>query len=511
MIELGQQELSIADIEKIVIHDETVSIAALALENTREVYRKIEELALGSKVVYGINTGFGALAECLVPAEKRGILQRNVLISHAVGVGRPLEFFIAKTMLLLRLNTLVKGYSGASPTLINHLLQLLNHNFAPVVPCKGSVGASGDLAPLAHLGLLLLGEGEALTRGEQLVPAKHALKECGLAPISLGVRDGIALINGTQAMSASAVCSILEAEYLCQVADLCAASTIEAIGGHLEPFSQPIHDLKQQRGQPETAANIRWVLRDRNTHQAIKNIRTQDPYSLRCVPQVHGASKNVLWHAQETVLRELNSVTDNPIFISEGSVLTALSGGNFHGQYLALALDYLAMGVAELASISERRLENLLNPHYSNGLPAFLIENGGLNSGYMMLHVTASALVNENRVFCHPASTDSIPTSANREDHVSMGMTSANKLRHVIENTKTVLAIELLCAHQGINLRPGLSPGFGVQVAHASLRQRVPFRREDALFQSDILAANRWLDDAMTKALIRQIFAINSI
>lgn len=506
MIELGTNDLTMNELYRAIVQKEEIVIQEEALVHLAKVYQEIQKLSRGQKTIYGINTGFGALAECKIPAENQQILQRNVLLSHAVGVGDPCSFEVAQTMLLLRLNTLLKGASGASPMLIEYLLAFYRHDIAPYVPKKGSVGASGDLAPLAHLGLLLLGEGKALKKDKGEISSREALEIVGLPPLLLGVRDGIALINGTQAISANAICQIFLAQHICRLADLTAAATLEAIGGHEDPFLAEIHGLKKQIGQGETAENLRYLIRERNTKSTVANPRTQDPYSLRCIPQIHGATKHALLHVSDTIQREINGVTDNPIFVlSANEELYSLSGGNFHGQYLALGLDYLAMAIAELANVAERRIENLLNPHYSNGLPPFLMKDSGLNSGFMMLHVTASALVNENRVLCHPASTDSIPTSANREDHVSMGMTSANKLWGILENTLAVLAIESFCNHQALDLRPGLIPGISVRLWHDAFRKVVPYHEKDALFYDDLTKLLAYLRDAKTVNLVSSL------
>jgi histidine ammonia-lyase len=411
-------------------------------------------------------------------------------------------------MLLLRLNSLAQGYSGASPHLLTQLQKLLNSNCVPLIPRKGSVGASGDLAPLAHIGLLVLGIGDAYI-GHEAASAAHALKHANLSPLTLGLRDGLALINGTQAMSSVAIKALRESNHLIMLADLVAATSLDAIGGHATAFDARIHQIKPHPGQKTSAQLVEHAIRERHTTDAIKNIRTQDPYSLRCVPQVHGATRDVITHVTAIVEREINSVTDNPLFFVKDDDIDILSGGNFHGQHLALALDYLAMAVAELANIAERRLELLLNPIHSNGLPAFLIDNSGLNSGYMMLHVTATALVNENKVLSHPASTDSIPTSANREDHVSMGMTSANKLCQVIENTQAVLAIECLASHQALDFRPKNMAGLGVRDFHSAFREHVPFRSRDGLYKDDLAKTLSWLALPETRIRIREILMYN--
>lgn len=509
MIKLGDRRLNLVDIEDIVYNNMMVALSDNAAQKISLTYERVKQAAAQPKPIYGINTGFGALAETIISPSDQALLQQNIILSHAVGVGAPLDFYCAKTLILLRLNTLVQAHSGASPTLIHHLLCLLNANCAPLVPKKGSVGASGDLAPLAHLGLLLLGLGDAMINNH-VVSAEQALHHAKLVPITLGVRDGLALINGTQAMGSVALNALKQARFLEQLSDIAAASSLDALGGHATPFDTRIHALKPHHGQTRTAHLMQNLIRGRTVEQLYKNPLTQDPYSLRCVPQVHGATKDVITQVHDVIITEINAVTDNPLFFfnEDMSEFDSVSGGNFHGQHLALALDYLAMGIAELANISERRLELMLNHHHSNGLPPFLIDNSGINSGFMMLQVTASALVNENKVLCHPASVDSIPTSANREDHVSMGMTSANKLVEVITNTKTVLAIELLAAHQGLDFRPKDSPGLLIQKFHQALRAVIPFRKHDGLYGHDLQQLMAWLESKETHRLINDMVII---
>lgn len=499
MITLGKYVLTAYDIKKIACSEEKIALSSEAMQKVSSMYELIKKQALGDKVIYGLNTGFGALAEQKISALDQETLQYNIIVSHAVGVQEPLSIEAARALMLLRLNTLIRGYSGASPKLLSMLATLLNNNCAPYVPRAGSVGASGDLAPLAHMGLLLLGIGPAYYN-HKIEDAHIILKLLGLEKLKLGLRDGLALINGTQAMTALGALALLECEKLADLADINAASTLDALAGHAAPFDERIQLLKPHPGQISVAQNIRTLIKDRVVDKYTKNLLTQDPYSLRCVPQVHGASRDVLSHAWEVIMREINSVTDNPlIFISDHEELISLSGGNFHGQALALILDYLAMAIAELGSIAERRIELLLNPHSSQGLPPFLAAQSGLNSGYMMLHVTASALVSENKVLCHPASVDSIPTSANREDHVSMGMTAANKLMRVIENTKTVLAIELLASHQALDFRTPKTAGLGVQQVHKSIRSSVAFREGDGLYIKDLQQALSWINNTDLK------------
>lgn len=501
MIKLGHH-LSLDEVFDLVFCDAKAKLSDDASKKIAYNYKILSKLSKSDTAYYGINTGFGALAEKRISVNDSLKLQKNIILSHAVGVGEPLDFFCAKALTLLRLSTLAQGFSGASPNLINHLLVLLNNNCAPLVPKKGSVGASGDLAPLAHLGLLLLGIGDAF-KDNKKISAQEVLSSVGLSKLALGVRDGLAIINGTQAMTATGIVAIKECRMLLNLADLNAAAVTDAILGHLSPFDSRVHELKPHPGQILSAKNIRKALLNRDLKA--KNPRTQDPYSVRCSPQVHGTSRDVLSHVEDIIVRELNSVTDNPLIFIEENEAQILSGGNFHGQAIAMALDYLAMAIAELANISERRMEIILNPHHSNGLPPFLIDNPGINSGYMMLQVTAAALINENKVLTHPASTDSIPTSANREDHVSMGMTAANKLMQIICNTKTVLAIEMLMAHQALDHRSASVYGSGVKKVHQSLRETIAFRKEDGLYLLDLERALLWLNSSKKDQELKSI------
>lgn len=506
MKELGHQHLCLSDIEDIVFAHTPVAIAQPAIDRAHRNYRIVTANASDDRPMYGLNTGFGALAEQRITSDDQYSLQRNIILSHAVGVGEPLSVAIAKTLMVLRLHTLAQGYSGASPALLEQLVTLINRNVTPLVPCQGSVGASGDLAPLAHLGLLLLGIGDAYVDRDR-VSAEYALQQAGVAPLKLGVRDGLALINGTQAMTASAIVALKKSRRLSCIADHNALTALCVLDGHDSPFDERLHRLKPHAGQIATARNIRAALANRP--QRAINPRIQDPYSLRCVPQVHGASKDVITHVSSVTECELNAVTDNPLLFVDPHEerIDVVSGGNFHGQHMAFALDYLAMAVAELANIAERRMELLLNPHHSNGLPAFLINNSGINSGYMMLQVTAAALVNENKVLTHPASTDSIPTSANREDHVSMGMTSANKLAKVIENSETVLAIECLMAHQALDFMPSNNAS-RLATYHEAIRKLVPFRDRDGLYGEDLSTLRLWLSSTKSDQMLEDLFRV---
>ena len=464
--------------------------------------------------VYGVNTGFGDLARVRIASDRIATLQRRLILSHASGLGEPLDDETVRGMLLLRANTLARGHSGVRPQIIEALIALLDADVLPAVPSRGSVGASGDLAPLAHLALPLLGRGRVRIGGE-VVPGAEGLRRAGLAPLELGPKEGLALINGTQAMTSLLALSCLDARRLVRTADLAAALSTDALRGTDTAFDPRLHALRGYRGQRASAANLWSLMRGsaiRESHRA-GDVRVQDPYSIRCAPQVHGAVRDVLDDVEAKVVIEMNAVTDNPLVFPGGGALSGegfhagagverepthtrdrdrsrdqdryfpddaaiLSGGNFHGQPMAFAADFLAIALAELASISERRIEKLTNTAFS-GLPPFLARDAGLDSGFMMAQVTAAALVAENKVSCHPASIDSIPTSADKEDHVSMGMGAALKLRSVVANVRRVLAIELVAAAQGIELLRPLRSSGKLETVYRMVRERVAFREDD--------------------------------
>lgn len=445
--------------------------------------RIVEEALTDGNAYYGINTGFGALAQERIPPAQLDRLQRNLILSHAVGVGELVSKTITRLMLKLKIHALGLGYSGVSERTFERLLWMAEENLIPAVPDHGSVGASGDLAPLAHLSLPLLGEGAFWNEdGTGTIPARDVLEMRGVQPIELQAKDGLALINGTQFMTAYGAYALERAQRLVQWADLLAAMSLEALQGSIRPFDPRIHAIRPQPGQEEVAANVRRLLVESQILESHRGCgKVQDPYCLRCVPQVHGASRHALMHATEVVECEINSVTDNPLVFENGDIL---SGGNFHGQPVALALDYAAMALAELASISERRTYLLLEGQ--DGLPRLLMRETGINSGYMIPQYTAAALVSENKILCHPASVDSIPTSLGQEDHVSMGSIGAVKLLRVLNNVERVFAIELMTAAQALDYRLPLRPGRGVEIAHRYVREQVPHHEADDLYHLDI-------------------------
>lgn len=464
--------------------------AAAAIERSREAVEGIARAGDEAPRVYGVNTGFGALSETRIGADDVRRLQQNLVRSHATGVGPDLPNDVVRGMLLLRAQTLALGHSGVRRVVVERLLAMLERGVTPRVPSQGSVGASGDLAPLAHLALALIGEGEARYGGE-LLSAGDALARAGIAPLELAAKEGLALINGTQYMTASGALSLADATRLSIVADIAGSMSLEALKGSAHPFEDRLMQLRPHPGQARVASNLRTLLADSDIMESHKDCgKVQDPYSLRCMPQVHGASRDALGWACEVVTREMNSATDNPsVFVDAAGHADIVSGGNFHGQPVAFALDLAAIALAELGNVSERRVEQLVNPALSSGLTPFLARQSGLNSGFMIAQVVSAALVSENKVLCHPSSVDSIPSSAGKEDHVSMGSIGAKKLVAVVENVRRSLAIELLTAAQGLDQRAPLVPGGGVAAAHAAVRRVVPTLDDDRALYRDIARA----------------------
>ena len=454
--------------------------------------RNIVEDALGDGAAhYGINTGFGVLANKRISNSELATLQRNILLSHACGMGEPVPPDITRLMVQLKIQSLSLGYSGVSQTTFQQLLKLEQADVLPWVPSRGSVGASGDLAPLAHMCLPLIGRGDVWDESRtDRVSAADVLQAKGIEPIALQAKDGLALINGTQMMAAYGAFVLERTLTLQREADLLAAMSLEALQGSAVPFDERIHAIRPHPGQGVVAANIRKLLEGSEIMTSHRDCgKVQDPYSLRCVPQVHGASRDALDYARGCIETELNSVTDNPLVFAGGDIL---SGGNFHGQPLALAMDFAAIALAELASISERRTYLLLEGH--DGLPKLLMQDTGVNSGFMIPQYTAAALVSENKGLCHPASVDSIPTSLGQEDHVSMGSISAFKLLNVLQNVERVLAVELLTSAQALDFRSALAPGRGVAIAHAALRERIAHAVQDYEVRNDLETCTELLD-----------------
>jgi histidine ammonia-lyase len=479
----------IEELWHVAVHHRLVAFPDVAREAVLRSRAPIDAIVAAgdaAPAVYGINTGFGALAETRIGSADIARLQQNLIRSHACGVGPDLPEAAVRAMMLLRAQVIALGHSGVRAVCVDRLVAMLNAGVHPRIPAQGSVGASGDLAPLAHLTLAMIGEGEAHHRGE-LLPAAEALARAGIEPLALEAKEGLALINGTQYMTALGALAIRRALELCTLADIAGAVSIEALKGSARPFDARLMRVRPHPGQATVASNLRALLVDSAIMQSHLDCeKVQDPYSLRCIPQVHGASRDALDYARVVLEREIASVTDNPTVFLDGDPSAqdapgaeVMSGGNFHGQPVALALDLAAIAVAELANISERRVEQLVNPSLSTGLTPFLAPKSGLCSGYMIAQVTSAALVSENKVLCHPASVDSIPSSANREDHVSMGSIAARKLTQIVDNVTMSLAIELLAAAQGVDQRAPLRPSRAVEAAHAVLRSRVPTLTDD--------------------------------
>ena len=445
----------------------------------------VEQIVAENRAVYGVNTGFGKLSDVRIDPDKLSELQLNLVRSHSCGLGNPLSEIEARAMLLLRANVLACGLSGARSIVADTLVAMLEQGVTPVIPEKGSVGASGDLAPLAHLALAAIGEGEAFYKGERLAGAE-ALKRAGIQPLQLEVKEGLALLNGTQAMGAVGALALHRAERVTHLADVAGAMSLEALKGTPVAFDERIHAARPHAGQVAVAAHLRALLAGSEIREShLQNDpRVQDAYSLRCMPQVHGAVRDALKHARGIVETETGSATDNPLVFSEtGDVL---SGGNFHGAPLAMVFDYAAIALTDLMSITERRIDRLVNPDANENLPAFLTRQPGTSSGFMMLQVTAVALLSEAKVLAHPASVDNVPTDGGKEDHVSMGMTGATKLRSIVDLTEAATAIELITSAEGLEYRKPLAPGRGVQSAYEIVRARVPRLEADRSMSADI-------------------------
>jgi histidine ammonia-lyase len=484
-ISLGFDGMTLADLMAIARGGAQAKLTQGAEERIRKTRRLIEKWVEDEKTIYGITTGFGALSDVAISKKDTRRLQENILMSHAAGVGDPLDEEAVRATMALRIKDLARGHSGIRLETVQHLLALLNWGVCPVIPQKGSVGASGDLAPLAHLALVLVGLGEAFYKGQRM-SGSQVLSKCGLKPIRLESGEGLALVNGTQVMTAIGALPVDSAITLSKMTDLAAAMSLEVLMGSRTEFNKRIHEIRPHPGQAAAADNMERIIQNSEIITSHKDCsRVQDAYTLRCSPQVHGATKDAINYCRRVIKTEMNSSTNNPLIFSESQDF--LLGGNFHGQPVALALDFLSMAVAELANISERRIERLVNPKLS-GLPAFLVSDGGLNSGFMIAQYTAAALVSENKVLCHPASVDSIPTSANKEDHVSMGTIAARQCREIIMNTENVIAIELLCGAQALDLFTNLKPGEGTLKAYQVIRQTIPPLEKDRILSNDIMA-----------------------
>lgn len=487
------QSLRLSDVVAVAQHRARVTLGPAGRVRVQAARAVVERFVAEHTVPrYGINTGFGALAEVVIADHQIAALQTNLIVSHACGVGPALDRQVVRAMMLLRAQVLACGYSGVRPVIIDTLCTMLDKGVHPVIPCQGSVGASGDLAPLAHLALVLIGQGEAEFEGE-VAPGADAMARAGISVVQLQAKEGLSLINGTQAMTAIAVLALERATRLCQTVDVAGAMTVEAQLATDKAFDDRIVQLRPYPGAVQAASNFRQLLAGSPlvaSHAGPEDHKVQDPYSIRCMPQVHGAVRDALAFVRQTLAVEINAVTDNPlIFPSETGPdhhAAILSGGNFHGQPVAIACDLARIALVSLASMAERRIEQLVNPALNSGLPPFLARNSGLNSGFMIAQVTAAALVSESKGLCMPASIDSIPSSANKEDHVSMGPIAARRFADVVANAETVIAIELLCAAQGIDQRAPLQPAAGTGAAWRRLRQDVAVLEQDRVLYRDI-------------------------
>lgn len=482
---LDGNSLTLESFKDIVEKGATVSLAPKAREHVQKSRAHVEKAIQSGEKIYSINTGFGYLSKVSIPTEKQDELQVNLLRSHAAGVGDPHSEVETRGILLLRTNVLAKGYSGVRPELVDTLIEMLNKKVHPLIPCKGSVGASGDLAPLAHLALVLIGEGEAIYEGKRL-SGKDAMAKAGIKTIKLAPKEGLSLINGTQQMTALGALTLLKAEELVDLADLVCSASLEGVLGTPRAFKAWVHETRAYPGQTHSAKLLRGFMEGSEIYNSHKNCdRVQDPYSFRCAPQVHGAIRDLLTFVRKTLSVELNAATDNPLVHPDTGEL--ISQGNFHGQPVAFALDILGMALSEIGSLSERRTAKLIDPSFSE-LPAFLVKNEGVNSGFMMPHVTAAALVSESKLLTHPSSTDSIPTSNEKEDHVSMGPFAARKAKQILGNTQHIVAIEALAASQALDFRRPLKPGKGPQFLYGAVRKLVPTLESDRAMTPDIEA-----------------------
>ncbi len=506
MIKLDGNSLNLQGFVDIAVHQQKVSLAEEAKEKIQESRDLVERYVNEERVAYGITTGFGKFSDVAISKEETEDLQRNLIISHACGVGNPFSEEESRGIMLLRANALAKGYSGVRIKTIETLINMLNEGVHPIIPEKGSLGASGDLAPLSHMVLVMIGEGEAVYQGKRMT-GKEAMDQAGIETITLTSKEGLGLINGTQAMTSVGALTLHKAIVLAKMSDISSALSIEALNGITDAFDPKLHEVRPHKGQINTASNLRRLLDSSKLTTRQGEIRVQDAYSLRCIPQIHGATKDTLRYVLEKVEIEMNSVTDNPVIFTEEDHV--ISGGNFHGQPMALTFDYLGIAMAEVANASERRIERLVNPQLS-GLPAFLTEKGGLHSGFMIAQYSAAALVSENKVLAHPASVDSIPSSANQEDHVSMGTIAARKARDIVFNSSRVLGIELMAAAQGIEFHEHKELGLGTEPAYNTIREVLTPLKEDRILYKDINIASELIDnEKILQAVEKSIGALS--
>jgi histidine ammonia-lyase len=502
-LHINGNDLTLEDAREVAVEGRPALLAPDAREAVDRARDVVEALVASNQVSYAITTGVGKLSDVRIAGDQIRELQVNLVRSHSVGVGDPLSLPETRAMMLLRANSLAKGYSGVRAVVIDTLCEMLNRRVTPLVPSQGSVGASGDLAPLAHLALALIGEGECLDEKAARIPGADALRRAQIKPLVLEAKEAVSLINGTQAMLAVGTLALLAAETLVDSADVIGALTLDALRGTDVAFDERIHRVRPHTGQIKTAANLRRMLEGSQIRESHRECgRVQDAYSLRCIPQVHGAVRDTLAHCREVFETETNSAVDNPLVFTGVNAAAVLSGGNFHGEPVAFALDFLAIALSALAGISERRIERLVNPALNEGLPPFLAPEAGLNSGFMMPQVTAASLVSENKVLAHPASVDSITTSGNKEDYVSMGMTAAIKLRRVVENTRNVLAIEAIAAAQALDFVASLKTSPRGQKAHDAIRAVCPRMEKDRAMYGDFAKVAQVIADRKLSAIL---------
>jgi len=481
---INNQRLTMEDVVNVARFNFKIELGEDAKKEIHTARAIVDKFVDTGVVSYGITTGFGKFSDVIISKEDANDLQKNLIISHACGVGEPFSEEIVRAMMTLRINSLTKGHSGIRLLTVEKLVELLNKKVHPMIPEKGSLGASGDLAPLSHMVLTMLGLGEAFYQGKRM-DSLEALKLAGIEPLPyLTSKEGLALINGTQAMTAVGVMTIYDATNLSKISDIVGALTMEALTGITCALDPRVHEIRGHSGQIDTAKNLLNLVKDSKMTTKQGDLRVQDAYAIRCMPQIHGASKDALRFIKDKIEIEINAVTDNPLIFPETE--EAISAGNFHGQPMALPLDYLGIALAELANVSERRLERLVNPALSNGLPAFLTKHGGVHSGFMIVQYSAASVVSENKVLAHPASVDSIPSSANQEDHVSMGTIAGRKARDIMKNARHVLAMEMLGACQAIDLRENKELGLGTDIAYKFVRESVDFIDEDVVMYKNI-------------------------
>ncbi|MEW9078184.1 histidine ammonia-lyase [Terrisporobacter glycolicus] len=507
--------LTLDDLVNVARYNFPVEVSKEALEKVKISRQIVDDIVDTGQISYGITTGFGKFSDVAISKDECRQLQTNLIMSHSCGVGNPLSEEIVRAMMLLRANALSKGYSGARCETLEVLTSMLNKGVHPIVPEKGSLGSSGDLAPLSHMVLTMLGLGEAIYEGKRM-ESKDAMEKSGIKPLEyLGAKEGLALINGTQCMTAVGAITIYDALNLMKTADISLCLTMEALNGITCAMDERVNLVRPHKGQFNTAKNVLTMVEGSEMVTKQGQLRTQDAYSLRCSPQIHGASKDALEYVKNKLEIEMNSVTDNPI-IFPGEDQKIISGGNFHGQPMALSFDFLGIALAEMANIAERRLEKMVNPALSYGLPAFLVNHGGLNSGFMIVQYSAASLVSENKVLAHPASVDSIPSSANQEDHVSMGTIAARKARDIMDNVRKVIAMEILTSIQAIDLRGKKKLGAGTEAAYNIVREHTPFIDKDRIMYKDInicedLIKDNLLVEAVEEALEQEILLFEDI